>query len=133
MKIRPLSITIISWFFIITGLISVVSGSLLYDNPESVKLMELSVLPLAVQYAMMVIGLIITIAAGVLMLKAKRIGRTAYVGWSVISLLTGLITSPAKTMLVPSIIIFVIVAFFLFRPKANEYFSGAKEDLSSNA
>jgi hypothetical protein len=123
MKDRPKSITIISWFLIITGGISVISTALTYDNPEVVKMMELSVMPIIMQYIMMAIGLVITVTCGVLMLKGKGIGRITYVGWTIISLLIGVVTSPVKAMLIPGVVFFILITFFLFRPKANDYFS----------
>ena len=129
MKDRPKSITIISWFLIITNLIAIASTALTHDNPEVVKMMELSSIPITLQYVLMAVGILITISSAVLMLKANKIGRVMYVGWTIISLTIGLITSPAKAMMIPGLVFFLIISFFLFRPKANEYFSNDQEDL----
>lgn len=123
MKDRPKSITIISWFLIITNLIVITSTALTHDNPEVIRMMELSAISITLQYVLMAIGVLITISSAVLMLKANKIGRTIYVGWAVISLTIGLITSPAQAMMIPGLVLFLIIFFFLFRPKANEYFS----------
>lgn len=123
---RPRSVTIVSWFLIIASLISIVSTTLTLGNPDVVKMMELNAMPLTLQYILMAIGLAITIACGVLMLKGKRLGRTVYVGWTVISLIIGLFTAPAIAALIPGVIFFVVIAFFLFRPKANDYFAGSR-------
>lgn len=127
MKDRPKSITVISWFLIITSGISIITTILMYDNPEVLKMMELSVMPITVQYIMIAVGTIIAISCSVLMLKAENIGRITYVGWTVMSQLIGFFTSPAKAMMIPGSVLFVIITFFLFRPKANEYFSTNQE------
>ena len=129
MKIPPKSITIISFFLIIINLIAITSTALSYDNPEVIKVMELSSMPLIFQYIFMVLGHLITLLSAVLMLKAKKRGRTMYVGWSIISLIIGLLTAPAKALMIPSLVFFLIVNFFLFRRKANEFFSNGQERL----
>lgn len=129
MKDRPKSITIISWFLIITNVIAVASTTLTHNNPEVVKMMELSAIPIALQYALMAVGIVITISSAALMLKANNIGRMMYIGWTIISLTIGLFTSPAKAMMIPGLVFFLVISFFLFRPKANEYFSDNQEEL----
>ena len=123
MKVRPKSITIISWFLIITSGISIIPMVLNYNNPEIIKIAQLSVIPLMVQYVITAIGLIVIVSSAVLMLKNKNIGRILYVGWTFVSLFIGLFNSPVKTMMIPGLVLFLIITFFLFRPKANEYFS----------
>jgi len=127
MKTRPKSITFISWFLIITSVISIISTAFTYDTPEVVKIMELSPIPIILQYIMMVVGMTITISCSVLMLKAKSIGRIVYVGWTTLSLIIGLFMSPVPFMMLPGVLFFAVVTFFLFRPKANEYFKFSQE------
>lgn len=129
MKDRPKSITIISWFLIIANLMAIASTVLNYDNPEVVKVMELSSIPTALQYVLMAVGIVITICSAVLMLKGKNVGRIIYVGWTIMSLAVGLFISPAKAMMIPGLVFFLIISFFLFRPRANEYFSSGQKEL----
>ncbi|MEY8199407.1 MAG: hypothetical protein RPS47_09215 [Colwellia sp.] len=129
MKDRPKSIIIISWFLIITNVIAVVSTTLNHNNPDVVKMMELNAIPIALQYVLMAVGIVITISSAALMLKANNIGRIMYIGWTIISLTIGLFTSPAKAMMIPGLVFFLVISFFLFRPKANEYFSDNREEL----
>lgn len=133
MKNRPISIAIISWFLIVTAFISLVASVWAYGNPDVVKMMEMNVLPVSVQYTLTAVGVVLSILCGVLMLKARQSGRTVYVGWTLLSLAIGLFTAPAKMMLLPGLIFFLIIAFFLFRPKANEYFSQGQEGLPSDS
>jgi len=92
-------------------------------TPEVVKMMEMSAMSITMQYVLIILGSAIMLASGVLMLKAKGIGRIIYVGWTPIALLIGVITAPAMAMMFPAIAMFIVIAFFIFRPKANEYFS----------
>lgn len=75
---------------------------------------------------MMYAGLLITLACGIAMLKRQNWARLLYVGWSITGFIIGIATSPMKAMMIPGIIIFFIFAFFLFRPKANEYFKATE-------
>lgn len=126
MNKRPTSVTIISWFLIVTSLITVITSVVNISNPDVKAIMQLSVIPLEVQYLIMAIGLIISISCGLLMLAGKSFGRNLYVGWTILSIAISLFTSPLKTLLIPGIIFFIVIAFFLYRPKANQYFSDSK-------
>lgn len=132
MKTRPLSISIISWFLIVTSALALISTVVNHNNPEVIKMMELSAMSTTLQFILIFVGLIITISSGVLMLKGNNLGRLTYSGWIVISFIITLITSPINLMLLPSIIVSLIIIFFLFRPKASEYFSTAKQEELTN-
>ncbi|MBI5191137.1 MAG: hypothetical protein HZA22_10725 [Nitrospirae bacterium] len=120
---RPLAVTIISWFLIVGGVISVFSISFSLNNPIARDMMSKSLLPLPVQVAMVYVGVVIGITSGVAMLKCRKWGRTLYVSWSALGFLVSLVTSPLRLMLIPSILVFGIMVYFLFRPDANEYFN----------
>jgi len=133
MKTRPKSIAIISWFLIIVSVLSIIASVFTYDRPEVLKVMELNVLPISIQYTLMVIGTLLTVTCGILMLKGNIMGRKIYISWTVISFILSFFTAPAKTMVIPGLILFAIICFFLFRPKVNEYFSTAKKASNSDS
>ena len=58
-----------------------------------------------------------------MMLYRQNWARQLYVGWSILSIIIGLTTSPIKIMMLPGVVVFAIIAFFLFRPAANKYFA----------
>ncbi|MBI5696542.1 MAG: hypothetical protein HZC51_12565 [Nitrospirae bacterium] len=120
---RPLAVTIISWFLIVGGVISVFSISFSLNNPIARDMMSKSLLPIPVQVAMVYVGVVIGITSGVAMLKCRKWGRTLYVSWSALGFFVSLVTSPLRLMLIPSILVFGIIVYFLFRPDANEYFN----------
>jgi disulfide bond formation protein DsbB len=96
------------------------------DNPMVVDLMKKSPIPIPFQYAITTLGLLIMIVSGTAMLKGRNWARLLYVIWSSLGLLIGLATSPVKVSLVPGLVFLAIVTFFLFRPKANQFFSQTK-------
>jgi hypothetical protein len=124
MKKRPISVTVISWFLIITGLLGL-AGSFFVVTSHDPRLMEAmarSPLPVPIQYGLLVGGTAITVASGVGMLTAQNWARMLYVIWSAVGLIIGIATSPSKMGMIPGGVVFLIIAFFLFQPKANQYF-----------
>ena len=127
MRTRPTSITVIAWILILMGVISLVTTTLMINpvmnNPAIRELMSKSPVPVPVQYAMTYVALLVMLVSGVAMLKGQNWGRWLYVVGTALSFLIGIVTSPLKGAMIPGFVVFVMVTFFLFRPKANEYFS----------
>ena len=124
MNARPTSVTVIAWIIIVTSAISLVSTLFLINNPTAQELMAKSPLPPSVQYAMIFVGLLVAVVCGFLMLKRANWARLLYVGWGVLNLIISFFTTPGKLMMLPAMIFLAVVVFFLFRPKANAFFSG---------
>ena len=121
---RPTSITVIAWILIITGGISLITSTVSLKNNLMVKeIMIRTPMPIPVQYAMMYIGLLVSIVSGIGMLKKQNWARFLYIIWGIIGFLVGLFTYPMKIALIPCLLFFVIIVFFSFSPGANEYFS----------
>ncbi|SHO55501.1 hypothetical protein [Vibrio quintilis] len=119
---RPLSIAIISWFLMIAGVMTLISVFLSTKNPEVIKIMEASMLPVHIQVVFSCIGGAITFICGLLIHKGKIAGRNLYIGWTILSLTISLIVSPDKKMVIPGLIFSAIIIAFLFRAKATEFF-----------
>ncbi len=126
MKARPTSITVISWILIAMGAISLAANTAMINNPKVHELMGKNPIPIPVQHVISYIGLLIMIVSGIAMLKGRNWARYLYVVWSLIGLVIGIVTSPMKAMMIPGLVIFAVIAFFLFRPRATEYFSPAE-------
>ena len=126
MTIRPTSVTVISWILIVMGGISLITCTLMLNNPMAKELMARNPLPLSVQYAMMYVGLLVMITSGLAMLKGQNWARLLYVVWSALGFLIGVATSPMKTAMIPGLVVYLVFVFFLFRPKANQYFTGSE-------
>lgn len=131
MKPRPTSITVIAWILIVTGGISLISTLAMINNPTVLELMSKSPIPIPLQYVLNFVGLTITIVSGIALLKGANWGRLLYVGWSIVGLAIGVATSPLKAALIPSAVLFFIFAFFLFRPRANDFFTSSTPSIDA--
>jgi len=131
MKNRPKSISIIAWSLIVIGGISLISTSAMINNPIARDLMENSPISVPIQYIISYIGILITIISSIAMLKGKNWSRYLYIIWSLIGFAFGVMTSPIKTAMIPGFVVFLVAAFFLLRPEANEFFKQSME--ASNA
>ena len=103
------------------------SSALTYNNPDVVKLMELSAIPITMQYMIMTVGLLIMIISGIGMLYGNNYAHILYVSWTPLAIIISLLTSPAITMMIPGIVFFLIIVFFLFRTESNIYFKKNNE------
>jgi hypothetical protein len=121
---RPVSVTVIAWILLVTGGLSLVTSFFTMDNPQVRELMAKSPLPIPLQYVLMYLGLTISLVSGFAMLRGCDWGRKLYVGWSCVGFLIGFATSPMKFALMPGLVFFIVIVFFLFRPRANAYFTG---------
>jgi len=122
MNKRPTSITVIAYALIVLSALSLVVSSFSFRLPETKELMSKSPIPVPVQVAMLYIGTTISIVAGIFMLRGRNWARLLYVIASGLGLIIGFATSPMKAALIPGTLMFAVICFFLFRPKANEYF-----------
>src|SRR5215470_8980185 len=115
MKERPLSITIISWFFIIFGSIALISGLLPLFGANAGQL--------AADFKshwMVHLSRLAQIVAGLFMLRAHNWARWLMVAWIAFHIVIGALHSLMQFLL--HVAIFSVVLFFLFRPRANAYF-----------
>jgi len=92
-------------------------------NPATRELLSKSPIPVPVQYAMTYVALLVMLVSGIAILKGRNWGRWLYGVGTVLGFLIGIITSPVKSAMIPGFVVFVVVAFFLFRPRANKYFA----------
>jgi hypothetical protein len=127
MRTRPTSITVVAWILILMGAISLVTTTLMINpvmtNPATRELLSKSPIPVPLQYAMTYVALLVMLVSGIAILKGQNWGRWLYVVGTVLGFLIGIITSPVKSAMIPGFVVFVVVAFILFRPKANKYFA----------
>ena len=123
MEKRPLSLTIIAWILIIFALLGIYSSVTISSNPQSMKMLEQTHVPLIFNQVWGVIGSIVTLIVAYGIFKGQPWSRVLYVVWSLISLVVGFFTAPMKAILVLSLIILVVLCIFLFGEKANDWFS----------
>jgi cytochrome b561 len=108
------------------GAISLVTSIVSFNNPIVKEIMSKNRIPINIQYVMMYAGLLVMLVSGVAMLKGQNWARLLYICWSIIGFIIGIATSPMKAAMIPGIIVFLVIVFFLFRPKANEFFKATE-------
>ena len=123
MNSRPVSVTVIASIIIVTSAIGLVFSLFLINHPTVQELMAKSPLPVPVQYALEFVAPLLSALCGVFMLKGANWARLLYVGWRVLILIITFITMPVNLATLFGVIFLAVVVFFLFRPKANAFFS----------
>ena len=103
---RPRSITIISWFFIIFGSIALLSGVLPFRDLMSHWYVHLS--------------RILMIVAGVFMLKGQNWARWLLVLWIAFHIVISALNSIVALLL--HVVIFSVILYFVFRRQSSFYF-----------
>lgn len=123
MRKRPLALTIIGWMLIAMGIFAMFGTSANLKNPQIIEYMRQSPLPLSLQYAILAVGVMIMTFSGLGILKGKNWARLLYVGWGLFSFLMSLAIGTMQASMIPGLILFLVIAFFLFRSDAHSYFS----------
>jgi len=125
MQQRPTSLTIIGWLLIIFAAFGLISQITMQDNPVAQQLLAESPMPAWFHMALGVVGAAVSAACGYGVLKGLNWSRYLYIGWSVLGLFIGLLTTPFTSIYLISVIFLALFAFFLFRPAANAWFTGS--------
>ncbi len=123
MQKRPLSLTIIGWFLILGGLFAAYSALTLGSNEVAMQMVADSGMSMRFQQALAVIGAVVGLVSAYGIFKGLPWSRVLYVGWSIVGLVIGLATSPFKGMMLLSVLILAVIAYFLFRPAADAWFA----------
>jgi hypothetical protein len=125
MPSRPTSITVISWIIMVTSVFGLISSVVMMGNPMVTELMAKIPIPIAVQYGMRFGVLTFNFIFALFMLKGRNWARMLYVAVGAVCFAINLVTSPVKLMMLPGLILFAVVVFFLFRPRPNAFFGGS--------
>lgn len=123
MEKRPLSLTIIAWILVIVGLLGLYSAATMGSNPQVVKLLAQSPVPLVVNQIWSAIGSLVGFVVAYGIFKGQPWSRVLYVAWSIIQIIVGLYISPIKYALLLGLILLAIFSAFLFSNRANEWFA----------
>jgi uncharacterized membrane protein HdeD (DUF308 family) len=116
MKDRPLSITIISWLFIVLGSIALVSGLLPMVNATA----EQRVADLKSHW-MVHLSHLAQIVSGLFMLRGHNWARWLLVAWIAFHIVISALHSIPQLAI--HVAIFSVILFFLFHRPASEYFA----------
>lgn len=121
---RPTSLTIIGWLLIVFAAFGLISQLTMQNNPVAQQILAESPLPASVHIALGIVGALVSAASGYGILKGLNWSRFLYVGWSILGLAIALVTTPFTSILLISVVVIAIIAFFLFRSAANAWFAG---------
>lgn len=128
MPARPLSVTVVAWILIVFGafgLLGVLSAALLWDLPMLQQSFARIHAPLDLQVTVGLAGVAIRLGCGIALLLRQNWARFLYAVWSVIALGYAVVISPYTLwLLVPPLVFVLVVVYLLFRPVAQQYFSG---------
>jgi len=126
---RPLSLTIIAWFLVITGLFGLYGVLTIGSNEAMMQMVEANGGSLRAQQAIGVVGCLVSAVCAYGIFKGQPWSRVLYAGFGIVSLVFNLITGAALSMTILSALIVAVIAIFLFRPAANEWFQALGLDL----
>lgn len=113
--------TIIAWWLILTGLFGAYSSATLEMNPLAVQMAAQSVMPLRLQEVFGVLNGVVVAAVGIAFLKGIWWSRLAYLVWSLLGVLIGVLTVPLWLVGV-MLVFYVVTLSFLCRRSVNLWF-----------
>ncbi len=130
---RPTSMSVLGWILIVFGILGFLFSAMmaaLMNNPLIQQTMAANPLSPLVMVVISLLGSTITLFCGISCLKRWGWVRYLYAAWTVASLLLNFFTTPySKLLMLPSVVIFAVVIWFLFAPEARAYF--AKRDAAT--
>jgi len=116
MKERPLSITLISWLFILFGSIALVSALLPIAGATQAQIVaEFK------QHWMVHLSRLASIVAGLFMLRGHNWARWLLVVWMAFHIVISALHSLGQLLM--HVAIFAVILFFLFRRPASAFFA----------
>ena len=119
MNLRPRSITIISWIFIVFGGIALLTGLLPDVNTNAAQ----RIAELKGHWFVHVLR-IVQVLCGVFMLSGFNWARWLLVVWMGFHVILSALHSPFQLLV--HTLIFAIILYFLFRPPASAYFRDSR-------
>ncbi|MDE2346475.1 MAG: hypothetical protein KGL13_08405 [Gammaproteobacteria bacterium] len=128
MAYRPTSITVIGWFETVIGLLGALTLTI-RPGEESMTGMLQSMLrfhpPTAAVYVGNLLGVCVTLACGIGLLKRQNWARYLYLGWSLLSDVYFVMVFQTYVLFffIPSFLLTLVIIFFLFTPTARKYFT----------
>ncbi|MCS5628950.1 MAG: hypothetical protein NZ935_15320 [Planctomycetes bacterium] len=124
---RPASVTIISWFIIVSSVMAFAQGIWGMFDPLTQDVMKSVTLPIPMQYGMMFAGVLLSMSCSIAMLKGKGWGRLFWISWTSVSMIVGLVISPVPIMILLGMVPFLVATVFLYRPAVSSYFSTSQQ------
>ena len=124
MNKRPRSVTVISWTFIAFGSIALLTGFLPPADADAAQRIAEFKAQHPFEYAPIVVARILAVLCGVFMLYGFNWARWLLAGWIGFHVIVGVLHSPWSTLV--HSLLFGVVVYFLFCPRASAYFRGSR-------
>jgi hypothetical protein len=109
-KKRPLSVTVLGWLFMVTG-----GVGLAYHFPELWAHQRFD----SGAFWVCVVR-VLAIAGGIFLLRGRDWARALLAAWMVYHIVLSAFHSPVE--LLTHVVLFSVIAFFLFRPQVSDWF-----------
>ena len=132
MQKRPLSLTIIGWWLVLSAIFTAYSVLTIHSNPLAMQMLEKMGKSLTMHRALGLVGILVSAICAFGILKGLPWARVLYIVWTLISMAVMAFTLPMVSVLIISVAFFAVIAFFLFRPAANEWFAASGFQLHRN-
>lgn len=123
---RPLSVTIVAWFLIVTSVLSAIGFLIAYSDPLTRQVMIDSNVSLVGQQLIAAFNLLFNVACGIGLLRRHNLARLVYIAVGVIGVFFGLLVSPFKLWVLAGAGLLAVIAYLLFRRPAGEWFADSE-------
>ncbi|MFH1653980.1 MAG: hypothetical protein ABIE74_07970 [Pseudomonadota bacterium] len=124
---RPISLTIIGWYLMLTGGGEFFTSFLELNSSMTQDIMRLfGQISFPHRNMFMLTISAISLVIGIGILNQKNWARFAYIITELTKNIVFLFLSPLKIGIVPSVFLFLIFAFLLFRPNVGKYYKQAE-------
>jgi hypothetical protein len=120
---RPLSVTIVGWWLVVTSLLGAYSSATMQTNPMAVQLALGSPVSLEVREIFGVINGLALAFCGIAILKGYWWSRLFFVGLSFVGFFFGIFVIGFFLAFLFTGLSVGVILFFLSRPRASEWFS----------
>jgi hypothetical protein len=121
---RPVSITAIAVLMIFVCVASGISILMGVNNPAVIAMMAQNPIPPKLQYSLQALGITVTFLSSIGFLMGVGVWRWVYATWSLVTFVIAITTSPRKEIVWGTLVLTLVVLFFLFRPRADQFFKG---------
>jgi len=123
---RPISITVISWYFISSSILGLLLLPWAYSIPVSAHMYDNAYLPAVVFRGINGLAGLLSFVSGYAMLKRKNWGRMLYLYSVPLNMLFTISASspPYRALFAFGFPFYIVLAYFLLRRGASDYFHG---------
>jgi len=117
---RPISVTIIGWLLVVSGVLGLVLYFILFDLHEAITKLPLL---LAISFFVNLATTLVLAICGTAILKGRNWGRQLWIGGTIADYTAVGVAGGMRLNWFLGIAFCMGITFFLYRPKASQYFA----------